>query len=192
MESGVLLAASEGEELLPLGQQESGGTEPVKEPTVEETAEKSDVNAATTKEPDTAVVEESDATTKEPDAAVVEDGDTDEVRVNFGAEDALSERDEDSGDDAIEEDGDITQRAATEESSANATGDGYAKTAESQTRRSSGGLVSSITFHDLGYEVGQRRCFKKLPNKIILDSVSGEMRAGVNAIMGPTGSGKTT
>ncbi|CAI8000347.1 Broad substrate specificity ATP-binding cassette transporter ABCG2 [Geodia barretti] len=52
--------------------------------------------------------------------------------------------------------------------------------------------VSSITFHDLGYEVTQRKCFRKLPNKIILDSVSGEIRTGLNAIMGPTGSGKTT
>ena len=31
--------------------------------------------------------------------------------------------------------------------------------------------VSSITFHDLGYEVGQRKCFKRLPNKTILHSV---------------------
>ena len=31
--------------------------------------------------------------------------------------------------------------------------------------------VSSITFHDLGYDVTQRKCFKKLPNKTILDSV---------------------
>jgi ATP-binding cassette subfamily G (WHITE) protein 2 len=52
--------------------------------------------------------------------------------------------------------------------------------------------VSSITFHDLGYEVTQRKCFRRLPNKIILDSVSGEIKTGLNAIMGPTGSGKTT
>ena len=31
--------------------------------------------------------------------------------------------------------------------------------------------VSSITFHDLGYEVTQRKFFKRLPSKIILDSV---------------------
>ena len=34
-----------------------------------------------------------------------------------------------------------------------------------------GAAVSSITFHELSYEVGQRKCFKKLPNKVILDSV---------------------
>ena len=31
--------------------------------------------------------------------------------------------------------------------------------------------VSSITFHDLGYEVTLRKCFRRLPNKIILDCV---------------------
>ena len=31
--------------------------------------------------------------------------------------------------------------------------------------------VSSITFHDLGYEVTQKKFFKRLPNKIILDFV---------------------
>ena len=31
--------------------------------------------------------------------------------------------------------------------------------------------VSSITFHDLSYEVTQRKCFRRLPNKIILRSV---------------------
>ena len=31
--------------------------------------------------------------------------------------------------------------------------------------------VSSITFHDLSYEVTQRKCCKRLPNKVILDSV---------------------
>ena len=31
--------------------------------------------------------------------------------------------------------------------------------------------VSTITYHDLGYEVTQRKFFKRLPNKIILDSV---------------------
>ena len=34
-----------------------------------------------------------------------------------------------------------------------------------------GAAVSSITFHELSYEVGQRKCLKKLPNKVILDSV---------------------
>ena len=31
--------------------------------------------------------------------------------------------------------------------------------------------VSSVTFHDISYEVPQRKCFKRLPNKIILRSV---------------------
>lgn len=31
--------------------------------------------------------------------------------------------------------------------------------------------VSSITFHDLSYEVTQRKCFRRLPNKIVLHSV---------------------
>ena len=33
------------------------------------------------------------------------------------------------------------------------------------------GAVSSITFHDLSYEVTQRKCCKRLPNKTILDSI---------------------
>lgn len=31
--------------------------------------------------------------------------------------------------------------------------------------------VSSVTFHDISYEVSQRNCFKRLPNKFILRSV---------------------
>lgn len=49
-----------------------------------------------------------------------------------------------------------------------------------------------LSFHDITYEVTQRRFIKKLPNKVILKSVSGVMIPGLNAIMGPTGSGKTT
>ena len=65
-----------------------------------------------------------------------------------------------------------------------------------------------VSFHNISYKVSQRSCFKKLP-KTILDNVrycanctgqrvidicfySGIMKTGLNAIMGPTGSGKTT
>ena len=43
--------------------------------------------------------------------------------------------------------------------------------ASSNVAQDAAAAVSSITFHDLGYEVSQRRCFKRLPDKIILDSV---------------------
>jgi len=67
-----------------------------------------------------------------------------------------------------------------------------------------------VSFHNISYELSQRSCFKKLPPKTILDNVrycanpscvgsiinlytcSGIMKTGLNAIMGPTGSGKTT
>ena len=71
-----------------------------------------------------------------------------------------------------------------------------------------------VSFHNISYEVSQRSCFKKLPPKTILDNIryqyhlcagvfdiklymlmythSGIMKTGLNAIMGPTGSGKTT
>ena len=65
-----------------------------------------------------------------------------------------------------------------------------------------------VSFHNIRYEVSRQFCWKKQP-KTILDNVrcqsfvlqhstvklhfnSGIMKTGVNAILGPTGSGKTT
>ncbi|XP_061087902.1 broad substrate specificity ATP-binding cassette transporter ABCG2-like [Conger conger] len=50
-----------------------------------------------------------------------------------------------------------------------------------------------VTFQDLCYSVKESRgpC-RKGPEKEILKNVSGIMRHGINAIMGPTGSGKTS
>ncbi|XP_067115068.1 LOW QUALITY PROTEIN: broad substrate specificity ATP-binding cassette transporter ABCG2-like [Osmerus mordax] len=51
-----------------------------------------------------------------------------------------------------------------------------------------------VTFSRLHYSVRENRspCRKKGPEKLILKDVSGIMRPGMNAIMGPTGSGKTS
>ncbi|XP_076004104.1 broad substrate specificity ATP-binding cassette transporter ABCG2b [Genypterus blacodes] len=51
-----------------------------------------------------------------------------------------------------------------------------------------------VTFSNLHYCIRESRaiCFKKGPEKYILKDVSGIMRPGMNAIMGPTGSGKTS
>ncbi|XP_019854880.1 PREDICTED: ATP-binding cassette sub-family G member 2-like [Amphimedon queenslandica] len=49
-----------------------------------------------------------------------------------------------------------------------------------------------ISFNGIGYEIGQWRCCKRLPNKTILQDITGLMEPGLNAIMGPTGSGKTS
>ncbi|XP_065906231.1 broad substrate specificity ATP-binding cassette transporter ABCG2-like isoform X2 [Dysidea avara] len=49
-----------------------------------------------------------------------------------------------------------------------------------------------ISFHNITYTVEQRVCFKKRPPKVILNDVSGMMKVGLHAIMGPTGSGKTS
>ncbi|KAM3864638.1 broad substrate specificity ATP-binding cassette transporter ABCG2b [Diretmus argenteus] len=51
----------------------------------------------------------------------------------------------------------------------------------------------TVTFSNLHYVVQESRfCRKKGPEKYILKDVSGIMRPGMNAIMGPTGSGKTS
>ncbi|CAK6971802.1 broad substrate specificity ATP-binding cassette transporter ABCG2b [Scomber scombrus] len=51
----------------------------------------------------------------------------------------------------------------------------------------------TVTFSNLHYCVQERqRCCKKGPEKYILNDVSGIMRPGMNAIMGATGSGKTS
>ncbi|XP_071765457.1 broad substrate specificity ATP-binding cassette transporter ABCG2b [Centroberyx gerrardi] len=52
----------------------------------------------------------------------------------------------------------------------------------------------TVTFSNLHYCVRESRgvCRKKGPKKYILRDVSGIMRPGMNAIMGPTGSGKTS
>ena len=67
-----------------------------------------------------------------------------------------------------------------------------------------------VSFHNIHYEVSRRIFWKKLPPKTILDNVrylsyffaafnsfydssySGIMKTGLNAILGATGSGKTT
>ncbi|KAM7394541.1 hypothetical protein PAMP_021337 [Pampus punctatissimus] len=51
----------------------------------------------------------------------------------------------------------------------------------------------TVTFNNLNYCVQERKfCCKKGPEKYILKDVSGIMRPGMNAIMGATGSGKTS
>ncbi|XP_063738811.1 broad substrate specificity ATP-binding cassette transporter ABCG2b isoform X2 [Eleginops maclovinus] len=51
----------------------------------------------------------------------------------------------------------------------------------------------TVTFSNLIYCVQDKRlCFKSGPEKCILNDVSGIMRPGMNAIMGATGSGKTS
>uniref|UniRef100_A0A8C4H8S4 ABC transporter domain-containing protein n=1 Tax=Dicentrarchus labrax TaxID=13489 RepID=A0A8C4H8S4_DICLA len=51
----------------------------------------------------------------------------------------------------------------------------------------------TVTFSNLHYCVHERRfCCKRGPEKYILNDVSGIMRPGMNAIMGATGSGKTS
>ena len=49
--------------------------------------------------------------------------------------------------------------------------DGDASHVESPRRANGTAAVSSITFHDLSYEVTQRKLHKKLPNKTILNRV---------------------
>ncbi|KAI6649409.1 ATP-binding cassette sub-family G member 2 [Oopsacas minuta] len=53
--------------------------------------------------------------------------------------------------------------------------------------------VKQVSFQDLSYSVPQRRyvCLSSRP-KPVLQSVSGIFRSGLNAILGPTGSGKTS
>ncbi|KAF7663306.1 hypothetical protein LDENG_00213550 [Lucifuga dentata] len=51
----------------------------------------------------------------------------------------------------------------------------------------------TVTFSNLHYCIRERMiCCKRGPEKHILKDVSGIMRPGMNAIMGPTGSGKTS
>ena len=47
-----------------------------------------------------------------------------------------------------------------------------------------------MSFHDILFEIAQRKCCKRLPNKEILQDITGIMGPGLNTIMGPTGSGK--
>ena len=49
--------------------------------------------------------------------------------------------------------------------------DGDAPHVESPRRANGTAAVSSITFHNLSYEVTQRKLHKRLPNKTILNSV---------------------
>ncbi len=46
-----------------------------------------------------------------------------------------------------------------------------------------------VSFHDIVYEISS--CCGKRNRKTILRSISGQLPQGLNAIMGPTGSGKT-
>ncbi|KAM4583541.1 broad substrate specificity ATP-binding cassette transporter ABCG2b [Odontesthes bonariensis] len=50
----------------------------------------------------------------------------------------------------------------------------------------------TVTFSNLRYCVQEKRFFRKTPEKHILKDVSGIMKPGMNAIMGATGSGKTS
>ncbi|NXH68814.1 ABCG2 protein, partial [Hydrobates tethys] len=54
---------------------------------------------------------------------------------------------------------------------------------------------SILTFHNICYHVKMKTgflCFQKTANKEILRDVNGIMRPGLNAILGPTGSGKSS
>ena len=42
---------------------------------------------------------------------------------------------------------------------------------EGDAENSRTGGAAGLSFYELSYEVAQRKCFKKLPNKIILDSI---------------------
>ncbi|XP_017284377.1 broad substrate specificity ATP-binding cassette transporter ABCG2b isoform X1 [Kryptolebias marmoratus] len=51
----------------------------------------------------------------------------------------------------------------------------------------------TVTFNKLHYCVRETKCCRRIgPEKYILKDVSGIMKPGMNAIMGPTGSGKTS
>ncbi|XP_063969217.1 broad substrate specificity ATP-binding cassette transporter ABCG2-like [Lytechinus pictus] len=52
-------------------------------------------------------------------------------------------------------------------------------------------LGSVVSFHDITYTVDVKKD-RKMTKKVILDKVSGAFRPGMNAILGPTGSGKTS
>ena len=52
--------------------------------------------------------------------------------------------------------------------------------------------VSQLSFLDLCYSVPQNRRVCSYKSKPVLQSVSGVFRSGINAILGPTGSGKTS
>ena len=52
--------------------------------------------------------------------------------------------------------------------------------------------VNQLSFLDLCYSVPQSRCVCSSRSKPVLQSVSGIFRSGLNAILGPTGSGKTS
>ncbi|NXK48646.1 ABCG2 protein, partial [Chauna torquata] len=54
---------------------------------------------------------------------------------------------------------------------------------------------STVTFHNICYHVKMKTgllCFKKTADKEVLRNLNGIMRPGLNAILGPTGSGKSS
>ena len=53
------------------------------------------------------------------------------------------------------------------------------------------GTTNTLSFHNLKYSVKVGRPFKKVDKRILRD-VSGIFEPGLNAIMGPTGGGKTS
>ncbi|XP_041820681.1 broad substrate specificity ATP-binding cassette transporter ABCG2-like [Chelmon rostratus] len=59
----------------------------------------------------------------------------------------------------------------------------------------SGKQGATVSFHNIHYKVtvgGNCLCRKKSTTRVILSDVSGIMKPGLNAIMGPTGSGKSS
>ena len=58
-----------------------------------------------------------------------------------------------------------------------------------------GGVVTdattSISFHNVIYEIKLGSCFKGPATKNIINDISGILPQGLSAVMGPTGSGKT-
>ena len=52
--------------------------------------------------------------------------------------------------------------------------------------------VNQLSFLDLCYSVSQHRRVCCYQSKPVLQSVSGVFKSGLNAILGPTGSGKTS
>ncbi|XP_038060930.1 broad substrate specificity ATP-binding cassette transporter ABCG2-like isoform X2 [Patiria miniata] len=67
----------------------------------------------------------------------------------------------------------------------------HAPRGEPQLTRSQSVCGCTVSFHNISYTVKTKEDGKKI-NKVILNDVSGVFGPGMNAILGPTGSGKTS
>ena len=93
-------------------------------------------------------------------------------------EDRGKEREEEGEEDEVEESNggernNIADGIAGPQTHAAVAGDAPAKRAERQPGKTS----ESLSFHDLSYEVTQKKFFRKLPNKVILNSVRSAVHA---------------